>query len=81
MFMLAMNLHEAGRQILERPGRRQVAVDERATPALRRDLAADQQVATIGLENRFNGGGVGAGTDEVAGRPAAEQQADCLHED
>ena len=66
MLMLAVQLDEAVRQFLQRAGRRERAVDEGAAPALRRDLAADEQLFPTALEDRLDGRGVLAGAHEVA---------------
>ena len=67
-------------RLLQGAGRGQRAVDERAAAALRGDLAPHQQLFPAALEDRFDGRGVFAGADEVAGRAPAEQQADRLDE-
>ena len=80
MLVLAVKLDEASRQILERAGGRQFAVDVRPAPALRRDLAANQQFFAARLEDRLDRRDILAGTNEVARGPAAQQEADGLDE-
>ena len=82
MFVLPVQLDEPVRQILERRRGRERAVDERAAPALRRDLAANDQLAAVfGFEDRFDGGEVFAGANQVLGRASAEQEPDGFDED
>ena len=82
MFVLAVQFDEPIRQVFEGRGGGQRAVDECAAPALRGDLAPDDQLAAVfGLENRFDGGDVFAGANQVLGRASAEQQADGFDED
>jgi len=45
VFVLAVQLHEARREVAKRRGGRERAVDERAASALAADLAADDQLA------------------------------------
>ena len=62
MFVLAMKLDETIRKILERGRCRERAVDERAAPALRCDLAPDDQLATVvGFEDGLDGRVIFAG--------------------
>ena len=81
MFVLPVELDQPRRQILERTSGRQLAVHERATPALLGDLAADQQFFPAAFKNGFDGCAVFAGADEVAGRPTAKEKPDRFHED
>ena len=81
VFVLSVKLDQPAREILERAGRRQLAVDEGAASALRGDLAADEQFFAAGFEDRLNGGDLLARANEVAGRPAAQQKPDRLDED
>ena len=82
MFVLAVQLDQPIRQILERRGGGQRAVDEGAAAALRGDLAAhDQLAAVFGFEDRFDGGDVFAGANQILRGASAEQQADRLDED
>lgn len=76
MFVLAVQLDQPTRQVTE--GRRggEGAVDERATPTLRRDLAPNQHVFPIAFEDRFDRRDVFSGADQIARRAAPEQQAD-----
>ena len=80
MFVLAVQLDEARRQILQRAGRRQLAVDEGAAATLRGDFAAHQQLLPAALENASIDGGVFARPDQVAGGAAAQQQTDRFDE-
>ena len=81
VFVLAVQLDQAGRQILQRTGVHQRAVDERAAPALRRDLTPHQQLFSSAFEDGFDGGGILARPHEVAGGTAPKQQPDRLHQD
>ena len=82
MLVLAMQLDQPVRQIFERRGGRERAVDEGAASALRGDLASDDQLAAVlGFEDGFDGGEVFAGTNEVPSGATAEQQADGFDED
>ena len=82
MLVLTVQLDESIRQILERRGGGQRAVDERAAAALRRDLAAHDQLAAVGgFEDRFDRGEVFAGADQILSGASAEQQADGFDED
>ena len=67
MFVLAVKLDEAGRQILERAGRRELAVDKRAAPALSGDFATDDEFLARVLEDRF---------DDAASSPVRTRSAD-----
>ena len=81
VLVLPVKFDEASREVLERAGGRQLAVDVRAAPSLRGDLAANQQLFAARLEDGFDRGDVFAGTHEVARGPAAEQEPDGLDED
>ena len=81
VLVLAVQFDEAIGQVLQRAGRRERAVDERAAAPLRRDLAADEQFLAVAFEDRFDRRGVLAGAHEVSRRPPAEEQADGLDED
>src|SRR5207244_12043726 len=65
MFVLAVQFDETPREILERPGGRERAVDERAAPALRRDLPAHNELLAIAPEDRFDPRGLPAPPDAV----------------
>ena len=76
MFVLAVQLNEAIRQILECGGGGECAGDEGARAALRGDLAPHDQLdfaAVLRFENGFDGGDVFAGANQVWGRASAEQ--------
>ncbi len=82
MLVLAVQFDQSVRQVLERGGRCQRAVDEGAAAALRGDLAAHNQlVAVRGFEERFDAGNLLACADQVLGGTSAEQQADSFDED
>ena len=82
MLVLAMQLDEPVRKILERRRGRERAVDERAASALRGDLASNDQLAAVfGLEDRFDGGEIFAGANEILSRASAEQEPDGFDED
>ena len=81
VLVLPVQFDQARREVLQRAGGDEDPVDERAAAALSRDLATDQQLLAAVLENRFDGGGLFARPDKVAGRAAAEQQPDGLDED
>ena len=55
MFVLTMEIDERARQLAERDVGDERAVDERAAPALRRDLTPDDDFSTVWcIEDRFN---------------------------
>src|SRR5205814_936430 len=81
VLVLSVQLDEPAREVLQRAGRSKSAVDERAAPALRGDLASDDQLFAAALEDGFYRRAVFAGANQVARRPAAQQQADGLDED
>ena len=81
MLVLPVELDQSARQILQRAGGGERAVDERAAAALRGDFAPDDQLLAAAFEDRFDGRAVLAGPDQVAGRSAAEEQADGFDED
>jgi hypothetical protein len=76
MFVLPVKLDQPRRQLLQRARGRQRAVNECAAAALSGDVAPDEQLLARGVEDGFNRCRVFAGPDQVAGRPAAEQQTD-----
>src|SRR5207244_6275738 len=53
MFVQAVQIDETPRELLERSGGRERAVDERAAPALRRNLPAHHQLLAIPPPARF----------------------------
>ena len=80
MFVLAVELDEARREIAQRGRRRERAVDERAAATLRRDFAAHEHVLAAALEDGLDRGRVLPRPHEVAGRAAAQEQADRVDE-
>jgi len=80
VLVLTVELDQPRRQILQRARGGEPVVDEGATAALRRDFAANQQFLAAGFEDGFDERALFAGPDEVAGRAAAEQEADRLDE-
>src|SRR3954464_3661803 len=80
VLVLPLQLHKAGRQILQRPGCGEGSVHEGAASALAADLTPDEELIASALEDRFDRGAVLTRPDEIAGRPSAEQQADRLDE-
>ena len=82
MFVLAMQLDETIREIFERGRGGKRAVDERPASTLRRDLAANDQLAAVfGFEDRFDGREIFAGANEVLRRATTEQEPDGFDED
>ncbi len=81
VLVLTVQFDEARREILQRTGRRERAVDERAAASLRRDLAADQQFFAAALEDGLDRRRVFAGTDQVARRAPTEQKSDGFDQD
>ena len=81
VFVLPVQLHQPGGQVLERGGRGERARHERAAPALRGNLAADDHLVAAGLEDGFDDGEVLAGADEIRRGAAAEEQPDRFDED
>jgi hypothetical protein len=65
MFVLAVQLDQPRRQLLQRAGSRERAVDVGAAPSLRGDLTADQEFFAAAFENGFDGRRVFTGADEV----------------
>src|SRR4029453_9382339 len=68
-------------QVLQRAGGGERAVDERAAPSLRGQLAPDDDLTAVDLEQRLNCCRVLAGSHTLARRAATEQQADGFDED
>jgi hypothetical protein len=81
MFVLAMELDEPARELLESTGSGERAVDERTAAPLHRDLSSDEQLLAATFEDRFDRRGVFARPYEVAGRAPAQQQTDRFDED
>ncbi len=82
VFVLAVQLDELVREILQRCGRRERTVDERAASALAGDLAPDDDLVTVGaVEDGLDRRKVLAGPEQVLGGAPAEQQADGLDQD
>ena len=81
VLVLAVQLDQPVRQVLERAGGGQRAVDERAAAPLRRDLAANEQFLAAAFETGLDRRRVLAGAHEIARRASAEQQADGFDED
>ena len=82
MFVLAVQLDESIRQVLQRAGGGQRAGDERAAPTLRRDLAPDDDLLRRrSFEDRLDRGELFAGADQILRRASAQEQADGLDED
>src|SRR4029077_15760789 len=69
MLVLTVQLDETRRQVLQRTGRGEGAVDEGAAPALRGDLAAHQELFPAVLEDRFDGGNALASAIQSPGGP------------
>ena len=80
MFVLSVELDEPAGQFLQRAGGDERAIDERPAASLSRDLAPDDDFLVAGLKDRFDRRDLFAGTDEVARRPAPEQQPDRFNE-
>ena len=77
MLVLTMEFKKAVPQILERRGRRERVIDERATSSLRGDLAAHDLFAAVGaFEHRLHGGRVFSGADKVCTGATAKEQVD-----
>ncbi len=66
MLVLTVELDEAVRQVFQRACGGEHAVDERAAAALRRNLAAHQQLFPTALEDGLDSGGLLAGAHQVA---------------
>ena len=81
MFVLPVQLHESDGQVSKCSCRHQSAVDECPASTLRRDFASDDQLALVGLEDRFDGGGSLPGANQISRCARAEEQADRLDED
>ncbi len=81
MLVLPVQLYQPRRQILQRTGCGERAVDERAAAPLSGDFPTDEQLFSAIFENRFNRGRVLAGADEVARGSTAEQQPDGFDKD
>ena len=82
VLVLSVQIDERRAELAQRRGRRERVVDERAAAALRRDLAAHDDLAPVGpLEDGLHGRGVLAGADEVGARASADEQVDGLDED
>ena len=81
MFVLAVQLDEPAERSRSARRGRQGAVDERAAPALARDLAADDDLARRRARRSLRCGVRFAGPHQIGRRAGAEQQADRLDED
>src|SRR5207244_13565152 len=81
VLVLAVELEDASRQVLQRAGGDESAIDERPAASLCRDLTADEQLLAGGLKNGFNARHLFPGADELARSPVPEEQTDGLHED
>ena len=81
VLVLSVQLDQAIRELLERAGGGERAVDEGAAAPLGGDLAPDEQLFPAVLEDRFDRRGVLAGAHQVARGASPEQQADGFDED
>ncbi len=81
VLVLAVQLDEPRRQILQGACRCHYSVDERPAPALSGNLAAHQKFVAAVLENRFDRRRILAGAYKVARRPAAKEESDGLDQD
>ena len=80
--MLSVEVHEGAEAFLERGGRDELVVEERAAAALGRNLAPDDDLTAVGrLEDRLDRGRGLAGADEVGRRAAADEQTNRLDDD
>ena len=81
MLVLAVQLDQARRELLERADGGEVAVDERAAASLRRDFATDDELLAVGgFEDGFDIRRIFASSNEVSRRASAEEQADGFDE-
>jgi hypothetical protein len=80
--VLSVQIHEPAAEIPERGTRHERAVDEGPAPALRRNLASNDQFAAIGcLEGRLNRGTFFARPDKISGGTAAHEESHGSYED
>jgi hypothetical protein len=81
VLVLSVQLDESVREFAQRSRRRERIVHEGPAATLCRDLAADDHLAAVDLEDGLNAGGIGARAHQVARRPPAEKEADRLDQD
>ena len=82
VLVLPVQVDERLRQVPERGAGGERAVDERAAAALGGDLPSDEDLAAVRpVEDRLDRGGVLAGSDEVGGSAAADEERDRPDED
>jgi hypothetical protein len=80
VFMLAVQLDQAGGQLLQGAGGGQSSVDERPAAPLSGDLAPHEQLFPAAVENRLDRSQFLSSAHEVTRGPSAEQQPDSLDE-
>src|SRR5262249_24407413 len=81
MFVLSVELDEPVRQLLQRSGGRERAVDECAASSLGRDLAAHEQLFSTALEDGLDRCCLFARSYQLARRAPADQESNRFHED
>ena len=82
VLVLAVQIDERAGGLAERRAGDERAVDEGPAAPLRRDFAADDHFAAVGLlEDRLDGRGLLAGPDELGAGASADEQSDRADED
>ena len=80
MLVLAVQFDQACRQLAQRRRGRERAVHEGPAAALRRNLAAHEELLSCAFEDGFDRRGFLTGPDELSRRPTAQQKSDRLDE-